>query len=292
MRGDGKVAVVTGAASGIGLTTTKLMAKLGWKVYAVDINEKSSYADFSHQVHWVVADLTQKADCDRLVDQVFNDPICKKNGLSALINCAGVILPCPVLGADWKQLESQFHINALSPMYLTHQLVALLLQSKSGGNVVNVSSLAALIAWPYQGVYTSSKSALEGFSASLHREIISSRLPLRVSCVQPGPVKSPFAVGDTEKLRGWVQSHPENPFSHGASKSAALKEGLENYISFNNPFISVPCSDVAESVYCNIVSKSHPPRFCFIMTTGFHILRVLMHLLPSQIADYIAANYL
>ena len=81
--------------------------------------------------------------------------------------------------------------------------------------MVNVSSIAAEIGWPYQGLYSASKAALEGstvdssqasrvdsfshfivliaFSSSLRREVLSNDLPLRVSCVRPGPVRSTFA---------------------------------------------------------------------------------------------------
>jgi short-subunit dehydrogenase len=95
--------------------------------------------------------------------------------VAVLVNCAGFLLPLPVLGAPWELLERQMCVNALAPVYLTRLLMPLLLAGPRGGSVVNVSSVAAAIGWPYQGLYSASKAALEGAEALLcHADLVKS----------------------------------------------------------------------------------------------------------------------
>jgi len=157
--------VVTGAASGIGAATTALFAARGWQVYAVDVDAKGLerlYRSPSLRVQPFVADLTDTAACDSLLARVTSDCSDGKGDVAVLVNCAGFILPLPVLGAKWGDIERQFHINTLAPVYLTRLFTPLLLEGPRGGSVVNVSSMAASIGWPYQGLYSASKAALEG----------------------------------------------------------------------------------------------------------------------------------
>ena len=162
---DHNLQVVTGAASGIGAVTTQLFSLRGWRVVAVDLDEarlQQLYGSSSSSVVAVVADLTDTAACDALAARVASQFSSEGDDVAVLVNCAGFMLPLPVLGAPWADIERQFRVNTMAPLYLTRILTPLLLAGPRGGSVVNVSSVAASIAWPYQGLYTASKAALEG----------------------------------------------------------------------------------------------------------------------------------
>ena len=156
--------MVTGAASGIGAVTTQLFALRGWRVVAVDLDgaRLQQLYGSSSSVVAVVADLTDTAACDALAARVASQFSSEGDDVAVLVNCAGFMLPLPVLGAPWADIERQFRVNTMAPLYLTRILTPLLLAGPRGGSVVNVSSVAASIAWPYQGLYTASKAALEG----------------------------------------------------------------------------------------------------------------------------------
>lgn len=158
--------MVTGAASGIGAATTQLFLLRGWRVVAVDVDTArlNQLYGSSTSVTPLAADLTDTGACDIVAAQVAKKFSSSRDDVAVLVNCAGCILPLPVLGAPWADVERQFRINTLAPMYLSRLLAPRLLSGPRGGSIVNISSGAAAMAWPYQGAYTASKAALEGGS--------------------------------------------------------------------------------------------------------------------------------
>jgi NAD(P)-dependent dehydrogenase (short-subunit alcohol dehydrogenase family) len=168
-RGEGKIVAITGAASGVGLETCKYFASHGWKVLAIDINRNglNDLENYSLANHFNVLtfhmDISNMKSCDQFLEDIMNIDEIKTKGIDALVNCAGLALPGPCLGVAWEKLELQFRVNIIGVIYLTRILTPLL-ASQNGGNIINISSMAGTIAWPWQGAYSTTKFALEGFA--------------------------------------------------------------------------------------------------------------------------------
>jgi NAD(P)-dependent dehydrogenase (short-subunit alcohol dehydrogenase family) len=166
VQGTKKTVLITGGASGLGFETCRLFADNGWKVIALDINPKGleELRQISPLITGYVVDISSIKSIDDCLEFLSNDPKVMRDGINALVNCAGLALPGPCLGVSWERMELQFRVNVIGVVYLTKKLLPLLLQPNNGANIVNISSMAGTIAWPWQGAYSTSKYALEGYS--------------------------------------------------------------------------------------------------------------------------------
>lgn len=156
-----------GSASGVGLETCKLYLKKGWKVIALDINlqglqELKKLANNPNDIEVYQVDVGDTKSIDKFYNELEKNEEIMKRGIDALVNCAGLALPGPCLGVSWERMEIQFRVNIIGIVYLTRKMIPLLLKM-NGGNIVNISSMAGSIAWPWQGAYSPTKFALEGF---------------------------------------------------------------------------------------------------------------------------------
>jgi NADP-dependent 3-hydroxy acid dehydrogenase YdfG len=179
----GKVALVTGASSGIGEATSIALAAEGAHVALgarrtdrlEDLKAKLGHPSLAIELD--VTDETSAADAvQRTVDGL--------GRLDIVINNAGVMLLGPIVGADTEDWRRMVNTNVLGLMYVTHAALPHLLESK--GDLVNISSVAGRTARAGAGVYNASKWAVNAFSESLRQEVTSHGV--RVSLVEPGAV--------------------------------------------------------------------------------------------------------
>jgi len=186
-----KVALVTGAARGIGLATAKRLLAEGWSVALLDIDGdtlKSAVAGLAK------GDRTLALECDvsdaRAVAAAI-DELAKRFGrLDALINNAGVAVFASVLetsDADWSRILS---VNLSGPFFCTKAAVPLM-REHGGGAIVNITSISAVRASTLRSAYGTSKAALAHLTKQLAVELAS--LGIRVNAVAPGPVDTAMA---------------------------------------------------------------------------------------------------
>ena len=186
-----KVALVTGAARGIGLATAKRFLADGWRVALLDIEREllgRAVADLARP------DLTLALPCDvsdaRAVAAAM-DALTKRFGrLDALVNNAGVAVFAPLLetsDADWTRILS---VNLTGP-FLCTKAAASLMREHGGGAVVNVTSISAVRASTLRSAYGTSKAGLAHLTKQLAVELAS--LGIRVNGVAPGPVDTAMA---------------------------------------------------------------------------------------------------
>ncbi len=185
---NGKIALVTGASSGIGAATARAMATAGATVVAgarrVDrLKELAATAD--GEVFPVELDV---ADQQSVRDAVAT-AVGHFGGLDVVVNNAGVMLSGPIVGADTAEWDRMVATNLLGTLYVTHAALPHLLARK--GTVVQISSTSGRIASAMGGVYAATKFGVNAFTESLRQEV--TERGVRVVTIEPGMVDTELA---------------------------------------------------------------------------------------------------
>jgi len=192
-RFEGKVALVSGAASGIGLATAQRLAREGAHVLACDVNaavlseEVPRLVEDGLTVTARVVDVTDAAACQAAVAAA----VSTFGRLDVLCNVAGTLLIKKFTELTDEEWQRQMAINVNGVFFLCRAAMPHLLESR--GNIVNVASSAALIGVPYGAVYSAAKGAVLLLSKALAVEFASAGV--RVNAVCPGSVMTPLVAG-------------------------------------------------------------------------------------------------
>lgn len=197
MNYHGRIAVVTGAGSGIGRALTQALTRGGAHVAAADIDEKGlSETQAACPPGQVTPYRVDVADRDAVLG--FAEDVQRQLGpASMLFNNAGVDLFASVADMSWKDFDWLIGINIGGVVNGTKAFLPQLVEAGSSqhpSRLVNLSSAFGLIAVPYQGAYSTAKFAVRGFTEALRQEMIIERHPVTVHCVHPGVVKTNFGA--------------------------------------------------------------------------------------------------
>lgn len=193
-RFNGAVAVVTGAAGGMGEQLAYGLALRGTHLVLVDRDAERLTAVAGTvtrrrpeaRVRTFVADLSDAAAVGKLAADILEaEPV-----LNLLVNNAGVALAGTFAETSAEEFDWVMAVNFAAPVALTRALLPRLRES-AGSHVVNTSSLFGLIAPPGQSAYSASKFALRGFTEALRHELAGE---VGVTCVHPGGIKTRIAL--------------------------------------------------------------------------------------------------
>lgn len=195
---EGKTALVTAAAQGIGKATAIAFAKAGAKVYATDINEKL-LAELSSQ------DGITTRKLDVLDDAAVRQVVGEIGAVDILFNCAGFVHSGTVLDMTDEELEFAFDLNVKS-MVRTIRAVLPGMLERGGGSIINMSSVASSVKGvPNRFAYGVTKAAVIGLTKAIAADYVGQGI--RCNAICPGTVESPSleqrmrAQGDYEKSR-------------------------------------------------------------------------------------------
>ncbi|WP_404546839.1 SDR family NAD(P)-dependent oxidoreductase [Dyella jejuensis] len=182
-----RIALVTGASSGIGEATALALAEQGAKV-AIAARRKdrleqlaTRLAELGAEPKVLVADLAREAEAQRIVKETE----AHYGRLDILVNNAGVMYLEPVIEADLGRWRSMLELNVLGLIAATQAALSGM-RARRDGHIVNVSSVAGRIANPNAAAYAATKFGVVGFSESLRREVYQDNI--RVSVIEPGMV--------------------------------------------------------------------------------------------------------
>jgi NAD(P)-dependent dehydrogenase (short-subunit alcohol dehydrogenase family) len=205
MKYQDRIAVVTGAGSGIGRALTLALTDNGAHVAASDIDQqglaKTQAACRPGKVTTYQVDVADRAAVLAYADDVRRD----LGPASMVFNNAGVDLMASVADMSWTDFDWLIGINIGGVVNGTKAFLPQLIESGSRNRparLVNLSSACGLMAVPYQGAYSTSKFAVRGFTETLRQEMIMERHPVTVHCVHPGVIRTNFGtnmrVAETE----------------------------------------------------------------------------------------------
>lgn len=209
----GKVAIVTGAANGIGKATAILLAKEGAKVVVADLQEEAGQNTVAEikaaggEALFVKLNVTQEADWQNAIaaaEQTFGK-------LDVAVNNAGIAYDGTVESTsleDWQRVQS---IN-LNSVFLGTKYAVEAMKKAGGGSIINLSSIEGLIGDPTLAAYNASKGGVRLFTKSAALHCAKSGYKIRVNSVHPGYIWTPMVQGltkDTAEARQkLVDLHP------------------------------------------------------------------------------------
>jgi 2-deoxy-D-gluconate 3-dehydrogenase len=181
---DGKVAVVTGAARGLGQAMAKGLAEAGADVLAVDIldasDTKKAIEHFGRRCETVPVDLSQKES----VDQIVSKAISSLGAIDILVNNAGIIRRAPLLEFKEKDWDDVMNINIRTLFFLCQAAAREMIRQGKGGKIINVASLLSFQGGILVPSYTASKSAVMGLTRLLANELAPHKI--NVNAIAPG----------------------------------------------------------------------------------------------------------
>ena len=188
-----RVALVTGAAAGLGRATALLLGSTGIAVACLDRDGEGSHATAAAVqdaggVAWALpCDITDEA----AVDETVTELVARQGRLDVLVNAAGVARNGHTTDLQLPDWRAMLDVNLTGTFLVTRAALPSLLQA--AGCVVNVASVAGLRGWPYMSAYAATKGGVIAFSRSLAVEF--GRRGLRVNCVCPGSIDTALAAG-------------------------------------------------------------------------------------------------
>jgi NADP-dependent 3-hydroxy acid dehydrogenase YdfG len=202
-----KVAIITGASSGIGYTTALALSKAGAKVAIgarrVDRLEelaKKISAD-GGEVFYQKLDVTQRSECENFAKAVLE----KWGSIDILVNNAGLMPLSLFKSLKVDEWDRMIDVNIKGVLYCTGSVI-LHMKEKKSGHIVNISSVAGRTVFPTGTVYCATKHAITAFSEGLRQEF-SARSNIRVTSIEPGVVATELTDTITdESLKGFIEN--------------------------------------------------------------------------------------
>jgi NADP-dependent 3-hydroxy acid dehydrogenase YdfG len=229
---SGKVAIVTGASSGIGYATALALAKAGAKVAAgarrtdkLESLEKQ-IAGSGGEIMIHKLDVTKKPDCDAFVDAVVK----KWGTVDILVNNAGLMPLSFFKNLKVDEWDQMIDVNIKGVLYCTAAAIPHMIAKKSG-HIVNISSVAGRVVFPAGSVYCATKHAVAAFSEGIRQEL-SQRANIRVTCIEPGVVATELLNTITDK-------------------------SLEKFVQASKQMDSLQSEDIANSILFAVESPAH-----------------------------------
>lgn len=242
----GKVAIITGASSGIGFATALALSKAGAKV-AIGARRTDMLSELEKkikenggEVYSQKLDVTKKNECNSFVDNVLK----KWGTVNILVNNAGLMPLSFFKNLKIDEWDQMIDVNIKGVLYCTGAVVTHMLENKSG-HIINISSVAGRIVFPAGSVYCATKHAITAFSEGLRQEL-SVRKNIRVTCIEPGVVATELTNTITdESLQGFVENAKKMEALQAEDIANAIVYAVEspNHVNVNEILIRPTTQD-------------------------------------------------
>lgn len=198
---DGKVAVITGATSGMALETAKLFVEEGAYVFITGRRHEQldqALKAIGKNVSGVQGDAANLADIDRLYETVKNE----KGGLDVIFASAGMAgQPQPLGSVTEENFDAVFDLNVRGTLFTVQKLLPLL---RDGGSILMNGSIAGTKGFAALGVYSGTKAALRAFARVWLVDL--KERNIRVNMLSPGPIDTPLLKGAPPEMREFFRS--------------------------------------------------------------------------------------
>ena len=259
-----KVIVISGASSGIGLSTANYFLDNGWVVYGIatrpaeKVNAKFNYY--------------QGDICDSLLMQKIAKEIYDREGrIDVLFNNAGFGISGAIEFTEKEKIEKIFDVNIIAHIDMCKLYIPYLRETK--GKIIFTSSVAASAAIPFQACYSATKAGIEGFALALSKEVHNSGI--KVSCVRPGDIKTGFTEARDKN------EQTNEAYGDIVKKKTSNMEKCE--INGMQPIT------VAKQVY-KVARRKNPPLISSV-GFGYKFISSIIKILPVRWSNYLVYKF-
>lgn len=190
VKAEGKVAIVTGGSSGIGRATAAALLRAGCTVY-----EFSRHDAGDPGIRHMGVDVTDEGAVNAAVSSVLE----REGRVDIVINCAGFGISGAVEFTELADAKRQFDVNFFGMVNVNHAVLPAM-RVAGGGRIVNISSVAAPAAIPFQTYYSASKAAINCYTCALANEV--KPFGITVTAVQPGDIATGFTDAREKTMEG------------------------------------------------------------------------------------------
>jgi NAD(P)-dependent dehydrogenase (short-subunit alcohol dehydrogenase family) len=201
---DGKVAVITGAGSGMAKASARVFVREGAKVVAADISgaEKDTATELGDAVLPVHCDVTNESDVEAMIRSAVEE----LGRLDAVLNVAGIAEPSLVRDVTMEHYDRIMSVDLRGVVLGTKHGIRAMLAAKSGGSIVNWSSIGGINASIATGMYAAAKAGVISITKTAAVEV--AHKGIRVNCLCPGYVKTEGMSADLDNFPGAVEGTP------------------------------------------------------------------------------------
>ncbi len=181
-----KTVLITGSSSGIGKAAAFAFANAGWNV-AATMRSPEKENDFN--AHPSITKFKLDVTSSGSIKTCFDDVVGKYGRLDVVVNNAGYGLDGVFEAMTDELIQKQFNTNVFGLMRVTRQAIHVM-RAQNSGTIIQVSSMGGRLAFPLYSIYHATKWAVEGFTESLHYELIP--FNIRLKLIEPGIIKTEF----------------------------------------------------------------------------------------------------
>ena len=207
-----KIVFITGASSGFGKATAELLASKGYTVYGTS-RKKQNHS----KIHYVYMDLDERDSISNAINHVVEE----QGRIDVVINNAGMGIGGSLELATDEEIETQMNTNFRGCVSVCQKVLPVL-RRQGSGQIINLSSIGGVMGLPYQGYYSASKFAIEGFTEALAAEVRG--FGIKVSMVEPGD----FATNFTARRKISEATLKNAAYGDSFARSLSLIEKEEN----------------------------------------------------------------
>jgi NAD(P)-dependent dehydrogenase (short-subunit alcohol dehydrogenase family) len=255
-----RVAVVTGASSGIGYETSLTLARNGFHTYATmrNLEKYKSITEIANTEKLPLQVVQLDVTDDGSVKDAINRIVTEKKRIDVLVNNAGYGLFGSLEDMSVEEIKKQFETNFFGVIRVTKQVLPIMREQNSG-IIVNVSSVGGRIGLPVLSAYHSTKFAMEGLSESISYEV--EPFGIRIVIIEPGVIRTNIMNSSTAAKKAL---DPKSPYFK-------LMQKLQNHFKSNMENKSSPPEEVAKVILQAVMSENPELRY----TVGIDASRII-----------------
>ena len=259
-----RIALVTGASSGIGLVTAKALAKSGYRVFG------TSRKPVAHPqgVTMLICDVTDDASVLALIEEIMK----QAGQIDLVVNNAGIGLLGGAEESSIAQAQRLFDVNVFGVARVVNAVLPVMRKQKSG-RIVNMSSILGLIPSPYNAFYAATKHAIEGYTESLDHELRA--FGIRAVLVEPGVTRTAFEENLTRA---------DQPLPVYAAERARSESLMRKWVEAGDP-----PQVVADAVVKAATASKPKLRYSAGKQSGQ--VRALRRFMPEAVVDSILRRF-
>jgi short-subunit dehydrogenase len=244
-----KVALITGASSGIGFETSLTLARNEFRTFATmrNLSKSRKIREIAKKERLPLTVIPLDVNDNASIRTAIQNILVEAKRIDVVINNAGYGLFGAVEDLSMDKIIDQFETNFFGVVRVVKSVLPIM-RNQHSGTIINISSMVGRVAMPLNSVYVASKFALEGFSESIRHEL--SKFGINVILIEPGIVRTGFF----DNLQKSKNEAAKSPYS------ALLKRRLSRFKSVSESNSSSP-SQVAKAILKALQSKSSNFRY-------------------------------